>query len=124
MIGDSRLEAPFPFPKEPVVPAGYIAVNIKQVQWTRMTTQIRRSENFVAVVVVNVTYVFLYQLLCSPNEVWEHIGFTLFLTIIIKVFRFQRKTLLFLLGFFFPIIFFFLTDFVPPISRKRLDRFS
>ena len=45
---------------------------------------------------------------------------------IIKVFRFQRKTLLFLLGFFFPIIiiFFFLTVFVPRISRKRLDRFS
>ena len=45
---------------------------------------------------------------------------------IIKVFRFQRKTLLFLLGFFFPIIiiFFFLTVFVPWISRKRLDRFS
>ena len=43
-------------------------------------------------------------LLCSPNEVWEHIVFTLFLLIIIKVFRLQRKTLLLFFGFFFPII--------------------
>ena len=63
MIGAAKLEAPFPFPKEPVVPAGYIAVNIKQVQWTRLTTQMRLSKNVVAVVVVDVTYVFLYQLL-------------------------------------------------------------
>ena len=34
------------------------------------------------------------------------------------------RPLLFLLGFFFPIIIFFLTVFVPPISRKRVDRFS
>lgn len=59
MIGAAKLEAPFPFPKEPVVPAGYIAVNIKQVQWTRMTTQIRLSKNFVAVVVVNVVCLFI-----------------------------------------------------------------
>ena len=31
---------------------------------------------------------------------------------IIKVFRFQRKTLLFLLGFFFPIIIFFVLPFL------------
>ena len=59
MIGAAKLEAPFPFPKEPVVPAGYIAVNIKQVQWTRMTTQIRLSKNFVTVVVVNVVCLFI-----------------------------------------------------------------
>ena len=59
MIGAAKLEAPFPFPKEPVVPAGYLAVNIKQVQWTRMTTQIRLSKIFVAVVVVNFVCLFI-----------------------------------------------------------------
>ena len=44
---------------------------------------------------------------------------------LVKVFRFQRKTLLFSFGFFFPIIIiFFLTDFVHAISRKQLDEFS
>ena len=50
---------------------------------------------------INMVFTFIY--LCSPNEVWEHIVFTLFLTII-KVFRLQRKTLLLFFGFFFPII--------------------
>ena len=39
---------------------------------------------------------------------------------VIKVFRFQRKTLLFLLGFFFPIIFFFL----PILFRRFLENAS
>ena len=43
--------------------------------------------------------------------------------LIIKVFRFQRKTLLLFYCFFFSIIIIFLTDFVQPISRKRFDRF-
>ena len=47
---------------------------------------------------------------------------------LVKVFRFQRKTLLFSFGFFFPIIIIiiiiFLTDFVHAISRKLLYQFS
>ena len=43
----------------------------------------------------------------------------------IKVFRFQRKTLLLFYCFFFSIIIiFFLTDFVHAISQRRLDRFG
>ena len=38
-----------------------------------------------------------------------------------KVFRFQRKTLLFLLGFFFPIIIFF---FLPILFRRFLENDS
>ena len=47
-------------------------------------------------------------------------------TSLIKVFRFQRKTLLLFYCFFFSIIFIiiiYLTDFVQPISRKRFDGF-
>ena len=40
---------------------------------------------------------------------------------LVKVFRFQRKTLLFLLGFFFPIIIFF---FLPILFRRFLEKHS
>ena len=59
---------------------------------------------FILFLLINVSCNLNFLLLCSPNEVWEHIVFTLFLTIIIKVFRLQRKTLLLFFGFFFPII--------------------
>ena len=77
---------------------------------------------------VEKTYMYCYSLflLSSPVSNVRPYCFLLgFFSAIIKVFRFQRKTLLFLLGFFFPIIIILcLTDFVQRISRKRLDGFS
>ena len=78
-------------------------------------------------------YIFFYFSVIPENCIrvisrlpWNEWAMEMF---VFKVFRFQRKTLLFLLGFFFLIIIIiiiilFLTDFVQRISRKRLDRFS
>ena len=69
--------------------------------------------------ILNVLIIYQYQFKIHASYPWIKIYR------IIKVFRFQRKTLLFLLGFFFHIIIFFcLTVFVPRISWKRLDWFS
>ena len=66
---------------------------------------------------------FFNVFLCSPNEVGEHIDFTLFLVIIIKVFRFTRKTVQRWYLFFFFFYLFLSAGFVREHWMNLLEIF-